>query len=243
MKKTLYTLNIGNYAPDICKLTYPLLKYYARKCGAEFHVISERKFPEWPVTYEKMQIYGLSKQRGDDWSMYIDSDALVHPETLDWTNYLPMDTVAHNGVDMASVRWRYDEYFRRDGRNVGSCNWNTMASSWCRDLWHPLDLTPEEAVSNIFPTVEELNTVITPCHLVDDYALSRNIARFGLKTKTILDLQKEFIPDSNFYWHVYVVGIEKKINGWEEVGEDGQTTRHPGMKDIIKQWKLDRFYR
>jgi len=227
-RKTLYTLNVEGYAPEITALTYPLLRHYARKCGAEFHVITERRYPQWPVTYEKMQIHRLAQERGDDWSIYLDSDALVHPETLDWTNYLTPDTIAHNGMDMASVRWRYDEYFRRDGRNIGSCNWNTIASSWCRDLWHPLELTPDEAVANIFPTVEELNTVITPEHLVDDYALSRNIARYGLKTKSIIDLQQELIPGSNFYWHAYIIDTATKVEQ---------------MTKVIAEWKLERFYR
>ncbi|HWB97853.1 MAG TPA: hypothetical protein VG672_14160 [Bryobacteraceae bacterium] len=46
IKKTVYTLNIGDYAPEICALTYPLMEAYARKIGADFHVIRERKFPD-----------------------------------------------------------------------------------------------------------------------------------------------------------------------------------------------------
>lgn len=227
-RKTLYTLNVNNYAPEITKLTYPLLKYYARKCGAEFYIISERRYPEWPVTYEKLQIYHIAEERQDDWSIYLDSDALVHPETLDWTNYISMDTVLHNGMDYAAVRWRYDKYFLRDGRHKGSCNWNTTASSWCRDLWHPVeDMTPEEAIDNIFPTVMELNTVITPDHLIDDYVLSRNIARYGLKTKTIIELEQSIIPGSEFYWHEYTVDIATKVKL---------------MKDVIARWKVQRFY-
>lgn len=220
MKKTLYTLNVEDYAPEITALTYPLLEYHARKIGAEFFIIDTRKFPDWPVTYEKLQIYELAEQRGDDWSIYIDSDALVHPETLDWTVFLPRDTIAHNGLDMAAVRWRYDRYFLRDGRNIGSCNWLAIASSWCRDLWRPLELTPEQAVDNIYPTVDELNTVITPEHLVDDYALSRNIARFGLKAKTLINLQEEIIPGANFYWHAYVDPIPEKVRKMNVVLED-----------------------
>lgn len=227
MRKTIYTLNVNEYAPEITVLTYPLLKLYARKCGAEFYVIGDRKFKDWPVTYEKLQIFQLAKKRKDDWSIYIDSDALVHPETIDWTNYLPQDTIAHNGVDMASVRWRYDEYFRRDGRNIGSCNWFAVASSWCRDLWAPLDITPSEAIDAIYPTVEERNTVITPEHLVDDFALSRNIARYGLKVKTLIDLQKEIIPGANFFWHAYVIGIPEKVKQ---------------IKQVISDWKLERYY-
>ncbi len=220
-RKTLYTLNVNGYSPEITALTFPLLRHYAKKIGADFHIISERKFPEWPITYEKLQIYELAKERKDEWSLYLDADALVHPETLDWTAYVPMNTVAHNGLDFANVRWRYDEYFLRDGRNVGSCNWNTIASWLCRDLWRPLDdMTPAEAVANIYPIMLELNTVVTPEHLIDDYALSRNIARFGLKAVALLDLQEKLgfqKGEANFYWHAYLDDVETKVRKMRDV--------------------------
>ena len=120
MKKTIFTLNIDNYAPEICDITYPLIKRYARKIGADFHIIKERKFDKsLPPVIEKFQVYELSN--GNDWSIYLDSDTLVHPETVDWTNFLNKDTVLFNGVDMGAVRWKYNELFLRDGRNIGAC--------------------------------------------------------------------------------------------------------------------------
>jgi len=221
IKKTVFTLNVNGYAPQITELTYPLLRYWANKIGADFHIITERKFPDWPVTYEKLQIFELSQLMGNDWNIFIDSDAVIHPETIDWTLFLPGDTVSHNGSDMANIRWRSDKYFIRDGRHWGSCNWFTIASDLCTDIWRPLEMTPEEAISNIFPTVNELNTVITPEHLVDDYALSHNIARFGLKAKTLMQIQKEIgMEAANFHWHVYTETIDKKVELINKVLED-----------------------
>lgn len=229
MKKTVFTLNIDNYAPGITKLTYPLIKYWSNKIGADFYCITERKFPEYPVTYEKLQIYKLGKEMKNDWNIYIDSDALVHPETIDWTVYLDKDTVAHNGSDMANIRWRYDNYFLRDGRNIGSCGWMSLASDWCIDLWSELDIPLKDAISNIFPTVDELNTVITPEHLIDDYALSRNIAKYGLKFKTLIQLQKDIgMEDANFFWHIYTVPVEEKV---------------PKMKEVLTNWNIPEFIR
>jgi hypothetical protein len=229
VKKTIYTLNVNKYAPEITALTYPLLKHYANKCGADFHVISKRKYLDWPVTYEKLQIYDLAHKRNDDWSIFLDSDTLVHPETLDWTNYITPDVVMHNGTDYAAIRWKYDKYFLRDGRNIGSCDWNTTASSWCQDLWKPLDdMTPEEAIKSIFPTNSEVTTVITAEHLIDDYALSRNIAKFGLKTTTIQELQKKLgFTEANFYFHIYTDTTQDKVEK---------------LSGVIKDWKLERFY-
>ena len=73
MKKTVYLLNIGDYEPEITSLTYPYISRYASKIGAAVHLITERKFPEWPITYEKLQIYELGRQHGNDWNIYIDS--------------------------------------------------------------------------------------------------------------------------------------------------------------------------
>ena len=212
-RKTVYLLNIGDYAPELTALTLPHIEFYADKIGADIHVISERKFPDWDLDYEKLQIHDLARERDDDWSIYIDSDALVHPELPDITALLPRDTVAHNGADFAGIRWRYDEYFLRDGRHIGSCNWLAAASSWCRDLWRPLDdLTFEEAVSRINVTVEERHANVTAEHLVSDYALSRNIARFGLKFTALHDLwQQVGLNGPNFFFHEYTVPLETKI--------------------------------
>jgi len=211
MPKTIYTLNIDNYEPEITALTYPYVEKWAKKIGAEFKIITERKFPEWPVTYEKLQIYELGKN--NEWNIFIDSDVLVHPNMFDITEHLSRDTVLHRGKDFANNRWRYDNYFRRDGRNIGSGNWLAVASNWCLDLWHPIDdMTPEQAIENIFPTQEEINTVIIKDHLIDDYAVSRNIARFGLKFKTFDSLLEETGQQGcNYFFHTYTVPADEKV--------------------------------
>ena len=83
LKKTLYTLNIGNYGPEITALTYPYMRRYAEKIGADFFIITERKFPGWPVTFEKLQIYELSQQHANDWNIFCDGDCLIHPDLMD----------------------------------------------------------------------------------------------------------------------------------------------------------------
>jgi hypothetical protein len=219
VKKTIYTLNIGDYAPEVCALTYPLMQAYAKKIGADFHVIRERKYPDWPVVYEKLQIFELGRKHRNDWNIFLDGDTLVHPEMFDVTEHLDKDTVCHNGTDMAGIRWKYDHYFRRDGRNIGSCNWFTIASDWCLDLWRPLeDLSLDEAVANINITISEMNSGFcsTP-HLIDDYTLSRNIARFGLKVKTVVEIgghlgfrNAQGNPASPFLYHKYTIPNEQK---------------------------------
>ena len=125
-KKTIFTLNIDNYAPEVVEITRPLLRHFADKIGAEIYDITERKLTPGTIyepVYEKLQIYELAQQIGSDWNIYIDSDALIHPDFFDPTLMLTKDTVCHNGTDFAPHRWRYDRFFKRHGRNVGSCNW------------------------------------------------------------------------------------------------------------------------
>lgn len=212
MKKVIWTLDIGNYAPELKALTRPFLERWAEKCGAEVRTITERKWPEWPAVYEKLQIFELG--RSYDWNIYVDSDALVHPDFVDITEFLPRDTVLHYGCDFAPNRFRSDEYFRRSGRQIGSCNWFAVASGDCMDLWHPNDLSLEEAVKNITPTTNERNFGMEPSHLIDDYTLSRNIARFGLKVTTLPDLLGKFGLKNEkveYLWHEYVTSIPDKI--------------------------------
>jgi hypothetical protein len=251
MRKSVFTVNIENYAPELTTMTYPLMRFYAERIGAEFRIISERRFPDFPPVYEKLQIFSLG--RGNDWNIYFDSDTLVHPECIDFTDFLSKDTVMHNGIDPAMLRWRYDRFFRRDGRNIGSCNWNTWASDWCIDLWEPSpDLTCAGAIANIFPTnIERRGAVessgaeirdeskrddpgepygsarapVEPSHLIDDYTLSRNIAKYGLKVTTVPEVLKRIgLPDASFFWHIYAVSLEEKVKQ---------------MREMITRWKVE----
>lgn len=250
VNKRIYLLNVtpdGNsagYQPRISSLTFPLIANYARKIGAAIVTINTRKFPEFPITYEKLQIHELAKRAvpavivhpGEppfgfhledvvvppaEWNIYIDLDAMVSPEFFDVTQMIPKDHVCHNGRDMANMRWRYDQYFKRDGRHWGSCNWFTVGSDWMLDAWRPLDdITPTEALGNISITIQEHNSGHCKTeHLIDDYTLSRNIARFGLKATTLVDVcgnlgfrdpgGKGFNP---FLWHIYTEPEEMKLS-------------------------------
>lgn len=238
-KKIVFTLNIGDYAPKLCELTYPFMRRYAEKIGAEFYIINERKFHEYPITYEKLQIRDIMKQKGGDWAIYIDSDALIHPDMFDVTNHISKDTVMHYATDLASNRWRYDEYFLRDGRNIGSCNWFAVASDWCLDLWQPLDIPLEEAINNISLAQMEVNAgIFDPTHLIDDYTVSRNIAKYGLKTKTFLDLCNDLVGRQlGYFWHDYAVSEEEKVRMAKEVITEWETEVH-NSRPILDEQQL-----
>ena len=220
LKKTIFTLNLN---PDVYKpitdLTYPLMKHYAHKIGAEFVEITERKFPEWKSpTYEKCQVWQLGQDMKNDWNIFFDADAIIHPETPDITAFLNKNQVLHNGKDFAGYRWRYDKYFLRDGRNIGSPTWLCVASDWTIDLFKPLDdLTPDEAYDNIFPVLGEVKGGIEPWRLIEDYVYSRNIAKYGLKFETFENLMKVNNFEGNYFWHIYMSTIDEKVRKMNEV--------------------------
>lgn len=228
VKKVIYLLNVTTddnpegYQPRVRRLTYPLIERYAKKIGADVIEIRSRQFPEFPITYEKLQIHQISQQIQAEWNIYIDVDAMVNPELFDVTVMLPKDTVCHNGRDMANMRWKYDKYFLRDGRHFGSCNWFTVASDWCVDLWKPLDdITCEQALANINITTDEYNSRNCKTeHLIDDYSLSRNIAKYGLKATTMMEVcAKLGYTDqagrgvNPYLWHIYTKTEEEKLQG------------------------------
>lgn len=230
--KCLWTLNIDNYAPEITATTYPHLKAYAEKIDADFRIIDERKWPGAPATYEKLQLFKLGEQY--DWNIYIDSDALVHPDLFDITRYLHPDTVMQYGNDMAGTRFKDDQYFRRDTRQISSCNWFTMASSDCLDLWHPLeDMTIAEALANIKPQLKEAPTC-SDGHLIDDYVLSRNIARYGLRYTTFHPklLRHVGLQDSQFLFHSHLLTRAEKAYVLPRVMEE----RWKEGKPIDAEW-------
>lgn len=238
MKKTLYTLCVNNYAPEIQALTFPLLKHYAAKINADFQVITERKYPEMPVTFEKFQVGEMALERGDDWAIFFDADTLIDPEMFDITNHIPMDTVFHNGKDFNGIRWTWDNYMRRDGRGIGSCTWCVGASAWTvEDLWMKPTIPLNEILGNIHITVGEHNS--GNCHtehLIDDYLLSRNIARFGLGFKTISEVCWDLgvrgpngTQISPWLWHLYTIPNDVKVK--RMLGVLSTEREHPAFEE------------
>lgn len=209
-RRVIFTLNIDNYAPGIRALTRPLLERYAKYAGYDICDINSRAFPDWDVDLEKLQIYNLMKEYKIEFAWYIDSDAAIHPDLPPLHNLVPRDHCAHNGSDLAPVRWRYtdDGYFQRDGRNIGSCCWNIVAWDWTRDVFHPPDISFNDAMKNIrIIEAERQSGVVTPAHLVTDYIVSRNIARYGLK---YVNLNK-WLGSGDYFFHLYTVPIDEKI--------------------------------
>ena len=223
IKKTIFTLNVDNYDPKITELTYPLIERYAYKVGADFHIINKRKFPKMPVVYEKLQIYELAQQMENDWNIYFDSDALIHPDFMDVTTLVPKDTVLQYGCDVLTTRFRNNRFFQRDGRNISACNWFTVASDLCIDLWKPPKEKLEDMVEEICPLAKE-ERVFPREHLIDDYIFSYNLAKYGLKYTTLRAKLKELgYERCEYLWHHYLYDNTKKVEK---------------LKYVLSKWKF-----
>jgi hypothetical protein len=173
MKKAIWVLNINSYRPDVCLHTYPTIKEYAKKIGADFNVIDQRMFSHKPITMEKMQIFELGKDY--DINILVDADVLISPKLEDITK------IASNNPGVVSVMQafsipRYFPYhfmFDRlplvtdsDGNHIKvgpSANF-VVTTKWSHYLWEP-----NVEVPNLYDPFR-----------IDEYIMSYNLAKYGL---------------------------------------------------------------
>jgi hypothetical protein len=139
---------------------------------------------------------------------------------MDITSFIPKSMTVSNGTDFVPHRFVPNEYHRRDGRFIGKGNWIGIFSDWCRDYYRPLDIPLEEAIKDIFPTLAETTFGICPTHLIDDYTVSNNIARFGLKHTIIPELSEIKLSNNHEAFklmqhgllaHQYLMPIDQKV--------------------------------
>jgi len=211
MKKLLVTLDI-NYDERIKKITFPYMEKYADRIGADFKPITKRKFLNDPVNIEKFQIYEMSE--GYDWTFFVDADAIIHPNCPDLTEFFDKSNVLFYGCDLYPIRFKPNNYSRRDGRNLGACTWFTMFSDMTRHLWKPYE-NPLDFVDEISLTFIEKNFGYDNKHVLDDYLVSRNIAKYGLKVKTVAyDIYDHYQNGNAFkpyLIHYFAIPLKQKI--------------------------------
>lgn len=177
-KKTLWTVVVDNYFPELMKYTLPSLERWASKIGADFRVISERKFPDFPPTYEKLQIHELGKNC--EWNILLDADVMLDPRMPDFTQVVPPESLAFYMEFDASLLFEPDPYFVRHGKRLGVATNFVIAHHMIHDIWTPLEFGWEQAKTK---TKREF--------IVDEYCISRNLARFGLKHTGLLEGETE----------------------------------------------------
>ena len=183
MRKLIHVVNINDFFPELFALTYPTIRSYAERNGYMINMITERKFPNYPINYEKMQVYEDGKDA--EVNILCDADMLIHPEFPDVTEFLKRDSIAFN--DNYNISWKYHvdriRYFMRDGRDVGIATNFVVSSDWTHDVWEPLSLSQKD----IEDLAKKENTDTGGAdgrgwgHYADEFALSYNMAKYGLK--------------------------------------------------------------
>lgn len=221
MRKLLHVVNINNFFPELFVLTYPTIKAYAEKHGFIINLITERKFPDYPINYEKLQVYEDGKDV--ELNMLCDADMLIHPHFPDVQSFLSPLAVAFN--DNYNISHKYDvdriKYFVRDGRDVGIATNLVVSSRLTHDIWEPLSYSPKEIED--FAKKESTEGVNNPSqrgwgHYADEFALSFNLAKYGLKYQGICpkDWQRPYIV------HVGTGDKEKSLKLAKETLEQWQ---------------------
>jgi len=173
-KTVIYVLLVNDYLPELCQLTIPNLRAYAERLGAEFKLITERRFSEWPITYEKIQVHELGMD--NEWNVLIDADTIIHPDMPDVRQVCGPQRVGFTSRYQAHLCLRQDKYFERDGRDVGVAGGFVVTSHLCHDLWTPLEFTFEEVREHAIRV-----------HILDEYCISRNLAKFGFPYTGLLN--------------------------------------------------------
>ena len=211
MKKAVWVLLIGDYFPELCEVTLPSIEAYAKKIGAEFKLITERKFPDFPMTYEKLQIHELGKDYL--WNILIDADTIIKPSFHDVTTIVPTNHVGFEKQYQASFLFQANKWFVKDERNVGLAGNFIVTSKLTHDLWEPLPLSFNE-LKEIFGNTRH--------HIMDEYTLSTNLAKYSYKTAGVSDESKML--------HLSVITETAKDcvkKAKEFLAEDISGTEHP----------------
>ena len=184
MRKLIHVVNINDFFPELFALTYPTIRSYAERNGYMINMITERKFPDYPINYEKMQVYEDGKDA--EVNILCDADMLIHPKFPDVTTFLQRDSIAFN--DNYNISWKYHvdriKYFMRDGRDVGIATNFVVTSDWTHDAWEPLSLSQKDIED--LAKKENTESENDPSqrgwgHYADEFALSYNMAKYGLK--------------------------------------------------------------
>ena len=170
--KCVHVLATKDYAPELCAVTIPTIQDYADRIGADFNLISERKFPNFPVNYERLQIYEAGKAY--EWNINIDADMVLGKNLHDITAGAPKDLVRmvmHFNISQY-FHVEGNIYFARDGRSAGIVDAFVMTSDWTHQLWEPLPGNPEDYT----PIFKDDNP-----RRISEFCLSQNMAKYGLR--------------------------------------------------------------
>jgi len=154
MKKLLVTMDIGGYAPELTKYTIHLMKEYCTLTDTDFVCITERKFPDFPITYEKFQISTLGKDY--DYVMWLDADCIISLDTPSIPDMLYRNALAYfpTGHNL------FDGFFREElAGTISVCNYASITKKDGMAVWTPFPGTWEELQEEIIKYIDPLHAL------------------------------------------------------------------------------------
>jgi hypothetical protein len=207
MKKLLVTLNISDYDKEIAELTFPYMREYAKNIGADFHIITERKFPDFPLMLEEFQMYEFSQTY--DWIIFLDGDCLINSKGIDLTTLVEKDRVLiakynppthhfhpENIKGQYNLQYYAPFFFLVFHKNSRDC---------VRPYSNPYDYYEHIDLNSTHPemkTYMKIRTHLTEKEikdtLIDEFLLTLNLHRYNIKTAS---LQEDF-PELNMIAHI-----------------------------------------
>jgi hypothetical protein len=176
MKRAIFTVCVDDYFPELCKLTLPTIEAYARRIGADFHLIRERRNQGFPPTYEKTQIHDLG--RGYDVCILIDADIAVSRRLPDISQLSGPRSVGVWMTFPAQKLFGGDPLFSENPGQRAISSQILVVPKACHELWKPLDMSPEEAARRC-----------NRFFIVDEYCFSRNMALHGFRHSGVIGNQ------------------------------------------------------
>jgi len=226
MKKLLVTLNIDDYDKEITELTFPHMREYAKNIGADFHIITERKFPKVPLRLEFFQLYDFCNTY--DWIIFLDADCLIDSKGVNLTTLVEEDRVLiakynppthHFHPENIDGRYNLKYYapffflvFHKNSRNC------------VKPYENPFDYYNHIDISSTHPEMKnymKIRTHLTEKEirdtLIDEFLLTLNLHKYNIKTAS---LQEDF-PELNIIAHT----------------SDAREIKIQHLKDSIKKLK------
>ena len=182
MKIGVFVVDI-DYNKEISSITLPSIEKYAKSIDAEFVRITERKFPKYFVSYEKMQIHELGKD--NDWNILLDCDMLIKEGM-----YNVIDLVPDGSVGAWQSYWEENLYNNR-GPNIAIAGNFVVAPKICLDVFKPLD------------SEEQPELYLKSMKYVDEYCLSLNKWKYRY---SLVGLELPGTYNKLFYHYNYTTG-------------------------------------
>ena len=183
MTTCIHFISIPDCELPFASISLPMVRAYAQRIGASLNIISQRKFPDFPVQYELVQIYEAGASH--DWNMHLGAGVLIGDTLPDPSSYISSDHIATTITFSAQVEFytHGNIYFERNERDLGVSDTIFLAHNLNHEVWEPLG-GPFSSYSHIVKDSRQ--------DKFGSYVISHNMAKYGIKLSGIFPPHSQF---------------------------------------------------